>query len=90
MYKHKFDKARLKMLEEIMMLEFAAIELTLFLDTHPEDKRALADYNRYTKMLQRSKKEYEALYGPLSVYGTSPSQYPWRWVYEPWPWEIDY
>ncbi len=82
--------ARMKLLEDIMMVEFAAIELNLFLDTHPNDQRALADYNRYTGMLQLLKAQYEAQYGPLTNFGTAQSQYPWRWVTEPWPWELEY
>ncbi|ADG83231.1 spore coat protein CotJB [Thermincola potens] len=87
---HRYDKRRVQMLEEIMMVEFATIELGLFLDTHPYDMRALKDYNRYTCMLQKLKAEYEQLYGPLALHGTAPTQFPWKWVEEPWPWEIEY
>jgi spore coat protein JB len=35
---------RLSMLKEIQALEFFAIELNLFLDTHPGDRAALRDF----------------------------------------------
>jgi len=81
---------RVKMLRDIQALEFTAIELNLYLDTHPADRKALADYNTVTQQLHMLRKMYEQKYGPLMVTGVSPSQYPWRWVEDPWPWEIDY
>ncbi|WP_428844934.1 spore coat protein CotJB [Calderihabitans maritimus] len=78
------------MLRVIQELEFVAVDLSLYLDTHPEDNRALEHYNRVTEQLNLRKREYEQIFGPLAVYGFSPSQYPWRWIEEPWPWEIDY
>ncbi len=79
-----------KMLKEIMSHEFSAIDLSLYLDTHPQDMKALTEYNQVTHHLKMLKRAYEQCYGPLAVYGHSPSQYPWRWIDEPWPWEIEY
>ena len=39
----------------IMELEFAAIELNLFLDTHPEDRCALADFEKVSQELMKAK-----------------------------------
>lgn len=86
----RFDKQRLEMLKEIMMIDFALVELNLFLDTHPNDRRALADYNRYGAMSRKLKQEYQRCYGPLTANGAFPAEYPWRWIYDPWPWEIEY
>lgn len=82
------DRQQLQALRQIQELEFVAIELTLFLDTHPNEREPLVMYNRITRELQNLKKQYEERYGPLAVFGVSPSQYPWRWIEEPWPWEI--
>ncbi len=76
------------MLKEIQALEFTAIDLNLFLDTHPHSRRALADYNRTVVELMGKKREYERKFGPLSNFGQSPSAGKWRWICEPWPWEI--
>ena len=80
---------RRELLKKIQELEFAAVELNLYLDNHPECQRALADYNRFTEKLINLKNAYEARYGPLTHFGNTPSQYPWQWVDEPWPWEED-
>lgn len=78
------------MLNEIMSHEFTAIELNLFLDTHPTDVRALEEYNQVTHHLRMLKHAYEQCYGPLTNFGYAHSQYPWRWIEEPWPWQIEY
>ncbi|MDI6617725.1 MAG: spore coat protein CotJB [Clostridiales bacterium] len=75
------------LLKKIQELEFASVDLTLYLDNHPTCKQAISDYNTITEKLEKLKKVYEAEYGPLTHFGGSPSQYPWRWVSEPWPWE---
>ena len=88
MYKQISPQA--KMLKEIMSHEFCAIDLNLYLDTHPIDMKALAEYNHVTRLLATQRCAYEQCYGPLSVAGSTPSQYPWRWIDEPWPWQIEY
>lgn len=83
------DRRRQELLR-IMELEFAAVELTLFLDTHPEEQRALADYNAITQELIRAKAAYESRYGPLMPFGQAVSEGTWRWIEEPWPWELTF
>lgn len=75
-----------KMLKEVMALDFSIIELNLYLDTHPGDRRALAIYNNYVHKLMMLKSTYEKLYGPLTA-RCSYSAYPWKWIDSPWPWE---
>lgn len=79
-----------KMLKEIMSYGFTAIDLNLYLDTHPNDMKALAEYNCITHQLDILKRAYEQCYGPLAAYGSTPSQFPWMWIDEPWPWEIEF
>jgi spore coat protein JB len=75
-------------LKEIMKVEFANVETALYLDTHPQDAKALADHNKYAYRLEMLKKQYEQKYGPLTHYGMS--AYPWKYIESPWPWEINY
>ncbi|WP_026478578.1 spore coat protein CotJB [Alkaliphilus transvaalensis] len=81
---------RMALLRQIQEVEFAALELNLYLDTHMDDQRALMEYNQYAKQLAMLKHQYEMQYGPLFNFGFSPSQYPWRWLEGPWPWEQVY
>lgn len=75
------DCEREQMLMQIRELNFAVIELGLYLNTHPEDQRALCLHRKYVKELKDLKDKYQKVYGPLSIY------YPcnkWRWLEEPW------
>jgi len=78
---------RNRLLKQIQEVEFAALELQLYLDTHPYDQRALMEYNDYANQLLMLKQQYEMLYGPLLNYGFSPNHGSWRWLEGPWPWE---
>lgn len=84
----KIERDRLEMLKEIMALDFSSIELNLYLDTHPMDMKALAIHNDYTMKLMKLKEEYEMKYDLLTHKHVSDC--PWKWISEPWPWEIDY
>jgi spore coat protein JB len=81
---------QIDLLKKIMELEFVCIDLNLYLDTHPEDQKALTDYNYYFNQLSLLKQQYSQYYGPLMSFGHCQSQYPWKWVEDPWPWEIEY
>lgn len=81
---NKRDEVREKMIMKIRELDFAIVELGLYLDTQPEDQRALCLHREYTKELKELKDKYQKIYGPLSIY------YPcnkWRWLEEPWGWK---
>lgn len=81
-----------KILREIQELEFALVELNLYLDTHPADNKALMTFNNLAERLAAARKAYEARYGPLVNFGFSdhPPHMAWKWMEEPWPWEIEY
>ncbi|MBV4420543.1 spore coat protein CotJB [Clostridium tyrobutyricum] len=78
---------RKNLLNKIRQLEFAALDLNLYLDNFPNNREALSAYNKYTEKLICMKEEYEDNYGLLTNFGSGTSQYPWSWVNEPWPWE---
>jgi spore coat protein JB len=71
-----FEQLKLKIQE----LEFAVIELNLFLDTHPDNEKALADFNTFTVELNKAKRIYERNFGPLTNFGYSLSAYPFEWI----------
>ena len=78
------DIKRQEMIDQIKALDFAIIELGLYLDTHPDDQRALCMHREYCKEVKDLKDKYQKVYGPLTIF------YPcnkWRWCEMPWPWE---
>ncbi len=76
------------LLRQIQAVEFTCVELNLFLDTHPDDARALADYNATAQQLASLKAGYAQRFGPLSNFGNEPGGDSWKWICEPWPWQI--
>ena len=78
------DCEREQMLMQIRELNFAVIELGLYLNTHPEDQRALCLHRKYAKELKDLMDKYQKVYGPLSIYFPCNK---WRRLEEPWPWE---
>lgn len=77
-------EAKEEMLQKIRCWDFAINELALYLDTHPDDEKALCLHRKYCKQVKDLKEKYQKVYGPLTI------NYPcnkWRWLEEPWPWE---
>lgn len=78
------EQTREEMLMKIREYNFAIIELALYLDTHPDDKKALCMHKEYCKIVKDLEDKYQKVYGPLTI------KFPcnkWRWLEEPWPWE---
>ena len=73
-----------ELLQKIRCYEFAINELALYLDTHPEDRKALCLHKKYCNELKTLRDMYQKVYGPLTI--TYPCN-KWRWLEEPWPWE---
>ena len=75
-----------KQMRQIMELDFAVNELTLYLDTHPNDTRALRRHGELAKKSREAKARYEERYGPLTP-SAPVSGDTWSWIESPWPWE---
>lgn len=78
------DMRRQEMIDQIKSLDFAIIELGLYLDTHPDDQRALCMHREYCKQAKDLKDKYQKMYGPLTIFCPCNK---WRWLEQPWPWE---
>jgi len=80
----KKEMLRDEMLEQIRCLKFAIVDISEYLNTHPDDNKALCLHKEYCKKLKDLKEKYQKVYGPLSIYFPCNK---WRWLEEPWPWE---
>lgn len=76
------------LLKEIQAVDFVLVELTLYLNTHPHDQEAIAQYNHYAQKSQYLKRCFESQFGPLVHFGGSLSTDPWSWSQAPWPWQV--
>ena len=54
-----------KMLCEIGMIDFVIVEMTEYLDTHPDDKEAIDYVNYYICMKNTMMQDYAEKYEPL-------------------------
>lgn len=80
-----YEKA--KLLRKIQQLNFAMIELGLFLNNQPTCEEALALYDKVKCMHDDAKAQFEELYGPLTLEGVNTKKDGWSWMKGPWPWE---
>ena len=81
---NQFNETREEMMNKIKSLNFAIIELGLYLDTHPEDEKTLCLHRKYCKEYRELTDKYQKIYGPLTIHFPCNK---WRWLEEPWPWE---
>jgi spore coat protein JB len=68
------------------MYDFYLYDLNLYLDTHPNDKKALAKFNEVNAKRKSAYELYISKYGPITaVQNTSEEHF--DWINDPWPWE---
>ena len=77
---------RQKMLLDVQINEFAAHEINLYLDVHPEHQDMIVLYHDYQQKAKQAKAAYEKQFGPLTV-DHSDETAPFQWIQGPWPWE---
>ena len=73
------------LLQSIREACFTLHELVLYLDTHPNDRKAFAMYRTYRKKCAELTAQYENQYGPLTAGGVTGDR--WTWGNGPWPWQ---
>ena len=73
-------------LAELMAIQFAAHDLSLYLDTHAGDKEAFETYKDLLKLADEGMKRYTKLYGPITCADLVNEQR-FNWLKGPWPWE---
>ncbi len=74
------------MLNDIGIVDFTLVELTLFLDTHPDCKEAMEYFNHYAKIKNKMMKEFSMIHYPLTK-DLAESTTEWKWGSAPLPWE---
>ena len=72
---------RRELFEYINQISFAVDDVKLFLDTHPENQKALDYFQKYKEKRMEALKEY------AEVYAVSENSDCWNWINEPWPWQ---
>ena len=73
-------------MRRLQSLQFAVIELSLYLDTHPDNAEALSAHKKLSEQAQRAKEDYEQHFGALTLFTAGSGEY-WEPVASPFPWE---
>ena len=77
-----------ELLKHLTSLDFMAIDLALYCDTHPSDRETVKLYNDITTQADKLRYEYEQQCGPLTSFRSkSGSHNLWTWIDNPWPWQ---
>lgn len=72
---------------ELSQISFAAHELNLYLDLHPEDKIALRLFNDYRVKANELLNKYEKEYGPLTISSDALNTSPFLWEEKDFPFD---
>lgn len=75
-----------QLLHWIDMVSFAVVDITQYLDTHPEDADALKYFDHYSELRRAALRVYAEKYGPLTIDTARPASY-WSWSAVALPWE---
>lgn len=74
-------------LGELMAIDFVADELSLYLDTHRDDKEAFDVYQAVLDLSKEAHSKYTETCGPV-VKSDMLGMQDYAWLNAPWPWEL--
>ena len=81
---------REELLKKLMELDFIAVDLALFLNTHPDNSEAIQAYNQVITAADAVRMKYEESFGPLCSFRSyAMDSSNWQWKDDPWPWQAD-
>ena len=83
----KAQSEREDMLMQLQELNFAMIDLGLYLDLNGNDRNAINKFNEYRRQEKELCKMFENKYGPLT-FDSMEYKNTWTWDNGPWPWEV--
>lgn len=73
------------LLLQIYALDFAMLDLSLYLDLYPDKKEVFEKFKEYSNRLNQLMMEYERRYGPLELNEANYDSYLWykgKWPFE--------
>lgn len=76
-----------ELMQELYELEFAAKDMVEYLDSHPEDKSALATIQEISSQQTAVHKAYVEKFGPLQATDITPGN-EWLWAMQNFPWDF--
>ena len=80
------SKEGMRMLNDISIVDFVLVDLSLYLDTHPFDQEAMEYFNHYVRIKNKMSRDFSMRFFPLTK-DLAESNKEWRWGAAPLPWE---
>ncbi|HCW74067.1 MAG TPA: spore coat protein CotJB [Clostridiaceae bacterium] len=74
-------------LRELQEIEFALVDLNLYLDTHPEDDEAVKKLAEFSEKAEALREDYEKNETILFSQHIRNEVDQSKWINDPWPWE---
>ena len=74
------------LLKKLATYSFAATDLHLYLDTHPNDAATAKKLQEYRMLADEIRNQFEEHFGPLTVSEENGNR--WAWIQGPWPWDV--
>ena len=79
-----------ELLKKLSALDFIAVDLALFLNTHPDNNEAIQAYNQVITAADTVRMKYEEAFGPLCSFRSyAANTNHWEWTHDPWPWQAN-
>jgi len=75
-----------ELLKRLTALDFMALDLALYLNTHPHCAEGIEKYNEAVTEADKCRQLFEINFGPLCSF-RSVSKKAWSWINNPWPWQ---
>ncbi|MGI5891820.1 MAG: spore coat protein CotJB [Bacillota bacterium] len=75
------------LMKRLNELDFAIVEMTMYLDNHPNDRAALSRMQSIVQEQAKVYKEYTEKFGPIKSRDLQPGQ-GWLWAEENFPWDV--
>ena len=77
-----------ELLKKLSELDFIAVDLALFLNTHPDNTEAIKTYNQIITAADAVRMKYEEAFGPLCSFRSyAANTNHWEGTHDPWPWQ---
>lgn len=78
------------LLKRLTILDFLAVDLQLYLNTHPDDIEAIDKYNSVIKEADTIRAMLEKVDGPIYSFRSYSNSDEFTWIDNPWPWEKEF
>ena len=76
-----------QLLQWLDQISFAVNDISLYLDSHPDDEEALNYFQHYMHLRRKALAAYAENYGPLTMDTMDSNCSQWLWSTQKWPWE---